>query len=426
MSTRVPAIVEIRRHTLHVPFRPGCAPWNALLVGQWAVVELIEVLTEDPSITGWGESVPRYTSTTVSDEWLTRLVGENPADHLWNAKVGMGLQMALFDVVGKTLDVPMSRLIPLPPVRSSAPIAWWSTKMPPEVLAAEAELAVAEGYRAHKFKARPWFDPIEQVEAVSAVTPEDYRLDIDWNRMLLDRPTALRLLTRLDAYPKIGIFEAPMADGNFDDYRLLREQLQHPLAEHFDQGPFAPGALAHSYDGYVFSPNTQGDGVGGLLRQGVLAEAFNKSGWIQMVGTGITTAFALHVTSVLPAARWPMVTAMNIYSDDLVIDPIEIRAGQAFVPEGPGLGVAIDAAAVERYAVPTGFTIDYPRTVLTLHLPGGAARDYTTIGQLWRDCRVHGNVPLTGEGARLTVAEDDGSDDFDAEYRALQREPRWH
>lgn len=425
MIHRSPRITEVRRHTLHVPFTAGSAQWNALLVGQWGVVELVEVRTEDPDITGWGESVPAYTSRTVSDEAISSLVGERAAEHLWDARLGMGLQMALFDAVGKQLQVPMSRLLNLPVVRDAAPIAWWSTKMPPEALAAEAERAVASGYRAHKFKARPWFDPFEQVDAIARVTPDDYRLDIDWNRMLLDRPTALRVLGRLDEHPKVGIFEAPMADGNFDDYRLLRERLRHPIVEHFDQGPFAPGALAHAYDGYVFSPNTQGEGVGGLLRQGILAEAFNKSGWMQMVGTALTTAFTLHLTSVLPAARWPLVTAMNIYQDDLATAPIRIADGLAHVPDGPGLGIDVDVSTVERFAVDHGYRIDYPRTILSLSLPGGGIREYATMAQMWRDCREYGNVPLTGEGARLFVRADDGSTDFDREHRALTNRPRW-
>ena len=37
--------------------------------------------------------------------------------------------------------------------------------------------------------------------------------------------------------------------------------------------------------------------------------------------------------------------------DDLVLDPIRTEGGFAFAPEAPGLGVELDPAAVERYAV---------------------------------------------------------------------------
>ena len=425
MSGRAPRITAITRYPIRLPFRERCAPWNDLLVGSWELLELIHIETEDAELSGWGESVVSYTSRTVADEAVTRLIGENPADHLWDSSVGMGLQMALFDVVARSQDVPLARLLNLPPVRTSAPIAWWNTKMPPKVLAAEAEDAVAEGYLAHKFKARPWFDVVQQVAEVSAVTPQTYQLDIDFNRMLLDRATALPLLRKLDHYRRVGLYEAPIGEGMYDDYRVLREQLERPIVEHFDQGPFRNSALARCYDGYVFSPNTLVGGVGSLLQQGILAEEFGKSGWIKMIGAGLTTAFVLQVTSVLPAARWPFVTGMNGYIDDLVTEPITIAGGQAHLPSGPGLGVEVDRDAIERFSVPADYRRPQTRRILTLTLPGDRRRDYGSMQQLWQDCRVHGNVPLTGEGAYLETREDDGTDEFAGRYRSLQEAPQW-
>ena len=44
--------------------------------------------------------------------------------------------------------------------------------MTPEEWAAEAQHAYALGYRLHKIKARPWFEVLEQVEAIASVVPE--------------------------------------------------------------------------------------------------------------------------------------------------------------------------------------------------------------------------------------------------------------
>ena len=70
--------------------------------------------------------------------------------------------------------------------------------------------------------------------------------------------------------------------------------------------------------------------------------------FVQLVGTGITTAFAAHVAAALPAARWPAVTALNIYADDLLREPLEIRRGYVRVPEAPGLGIDIDMSRRSR------------------------------------------------------------------------------
>ena len=40
-----------------------------------------------------------------------------------------------------------------------------------------------------------------------------------------------------------------------------------------------------------------------------------------------------------------------VRENDLIVEPLEIRNGQARVPQQPGLGVELDYAAVERYRV---------------------------------------------------------------------------
>lgn len=57
----------------------------------------------------------------------------------------MGMQMALFDILGKSLGVPAYRLLGRK-VREWCPISWWAVDMPPEGWAKERADAVANGY----------------------------------------------------------------------------------------------------------------------------------------------------------------------------------------------------------------------------------------------------------------------------------------
>src|SRR5207248_10690242 len=132
-----------------------------------------------------------------TDEAVARVIGRNAADLLGDDTLGAGLQMAVYDVAGKALGVPVDRLFGLPQVRAWCPIAWWNTKMPPEMLAEEAREAVAQGYLAHKMKARPWFDVYAQVNAIAEATPPSYRIEIDWNDMLLNVGSAAPVLREL-------------------------------------------------------------------------------------------------------------------------------------------------------------------------------------------------------------------------------------
>lgn len=403
-------ITEVERIVLDVPFRPRIRPWNALLVGQWRVTELVRVTT-DAGFVGWGETLPHYTWGVVTDEAVARVQGGNPADFLGDDSLGAGLQMALYDVVGKALGVPAYRLFNLPKVRDWCPIAWWNTKAPPDVLAEEARDAIAEGYTAHKFKARPWFDVFAQVEAIGAVTPPHYRLDLDWNEMLLNPGNAIPVLTTLDKYEQVAIYEGPIAHRDIEGYRQLRRQVNRPIAMHFDDPPFAVAQEREMSDGFVI-----GGGVNGVLRSGALAAAFNKPFWLQLVGTGLTTALATHLGAVLPLAHWPAVTCLNNYSDDLLAEPLTIQGGRMRVPEGPGLGIEIDEAALTKYRLAPPHTVPYPDQILTVRWPGGRAVHFADMPQCWVFFHA-GNGPAQERGAMMEIVPDDGSRDW-ADLRA--------
>ena len=92
-------IKDAERLTLRVPFTERVRRWNALLVWQWQIVEIIRVTTDDGSV-GYGETLPHYTWGTVSDEALARVRGCNAAELLGDEILGAGLQMAIYDVVG--------------------------------------------------------------------------------------------------------------------------------------------------------------------------------------------------------------------------------------------------------------------------------------------------------------------------------------
>ena len=174
-------VTDIERITVRVPMTPRCEIWNAREVWQWCISEVVR-LTTDAGIIGYGETLPHYTWGRVSDEAVARVKGHNAADFLGDDTLGAGLQMAIYDAVGKALGVPLYRLCNLPKVRDWVPISWWNIDFPPEALAEEAHDAQAKGYTAMKTKARPWWDVYEQVQAISNVTPEHFKIDMDWNQ----------------------------------------------------------------------------------------------------------------------------------------------------------------------------------------------------------------------------------------------------
>lgn len=401
-------VVDIERTVVRIPFVDRCRPWTEINCGQWGVVEVIRLSTNSPDVVGYGETLRHYTPGRVSDAAIAAVLGGNPADFLGRDDLGAGLQMALYDAVGKALGVPAHRLFGPPRVRDRVPIAWWSTKMPAEVLADEAAAAVSAGYTDHKFKARPWFDVYDQVAAVSAATPQNYGLDLDWNEMLLTAGNAIPVLRELARSDRVRIFETPIRFGDLEGYRRIRDAVDRPVADHVKQTPFAAAVRAEAFDGYVLE-----GGVATAIRDGLRADAFNKSYWLQFVGPGLTTALAVQLGAVLPGATWPAVTCLNIYTESLLAETQTVHNGYVTVPDGPGLGVTVDESAISRLAMQPPYTVDYPRTLLTVRWPNDRACTYHDVRALWTDT-LAGNMPVAERGARLEIRYDDGSAEFAA------------
>ncbi|MDE0505959.1 MAG: enolase, partial [Candidatus Poribacteria bacterium] len=217
-------VVDVERTIVDVPFTPRqhrITIESVSPVYNWSVLELCKVTTDTGHV-GWGETVIHYTYGRVTDESVGRVLGESPAKMMNDDSLGAGLQMALFDVVGKILGVPVYELLGTK-VRDAAPISWWSIDASPQDWASEAKDAVESGYTSFKNKPRPWWDIVEQVDAISKVVPADFKLDLDPNGSFQDAPTAIPILQKLAKYDNVAIFESPIPQENVEENKRIHE-----------------------------------------------------------------------------------------------------------------------------------------------------------------------------------------------------------
>ena len=386
------------------------------LPGNWSISEVCKVST-DVGLVGWGETLPNYTwgSPNVTEQAIARVVGHSPSEFLWDDGLGAGLQQAMFDLTGKALDVPAYRLFG-EKIRDWCPIAWWCIDMPPEDWVAEAEEAFAAGYSAFKFKARPWFDLVAQVRAISATTSYNATFDLDFNGWLLDVGTATRVLAELEEFAKVHILETPIPQNDVGGNKVLRSRLTRPIAMHFGSPPFLTAIREGVCDGFVV-----GHGAYANRSQNHLAAEANMPCWLQLVGTGITTAFAAHQGAAYAAARWPAVTCLNTFANDLLVEPLRIEAGYLRVPEAPGLGIEIDEDALERLHVPESDIGPPIRAIYSIQWGNGRKACYTGVDRYQQDFML-GNYPAFERGVNLSVEEDDGSVEFNDLYNRVDED----
>ena len=189
-------IVDIERIIVDVPFTRRQQKITSREVYNWGILELCRVKTDTGHV-GWGETVIHYTWSRVTDEAVQRVLGNSPADLMNDDTLGAGLQMALFDVVGKVLNVPVYKLLGNK-VRDWVPISWWSIDASPKDWAAEAKDAVKNGYTSFKLKPRPWWDIVSQIGAISKVVPDHFKLDLDPNGTWQNAASAIPIIKKLE------------------------------------------------------------------------------------------------------------------------------------------------------------------------------------------------------------------------------------
>ena len=225
------------------------------------------------------------------------------------------------------------------------------------------------------------------------------------------------MLAELDKRERVAIYESPIMQRDVEGQRLLRQKTTRPIALHFGEPPFPTVVRDMVCDGFVV-----GGGVASILRQSALAGAFEKPFWLQMVGMGLTTALSLHLGAVLPFAQWPAVNCLNNYADDLLTTPLTIQGGFARVPEGPGLGIVVDEAALARYRMSAPFEFPKPRLLLSVVWAGGRVMHYASLRQCWDDCWA-GNQPVQERGVRMEVRSDDGTKEWADLYARCETAP---
>jgi L-alanine-DL-glutamate epimerase-like enolase superfamily enzyme len=353
-------VKTLEMFALHIPFycdRARKHMQRALTHSESIDVYRVEL---DNGVIGYGENMGDESGN------FDRVIGQNPFAIMQDDSIGFGIQMSLFDAVGKTVGVPVYQLLGTK-VRDRCPISWWDIDMPPEDWAEEAKESVRRGYTSIKLKARPWRDIFAQVEAVGQVVPPGYKFDIDFNGFLRTADGASPVLQELDKHPNVAMYESPFYLGtDIEGAGRLQAAVEKRIVEHFNEACLH----ARCCGGFVV-----GGGATGTRRVNALCASLDKPFWLQMVGTGITTAYAMHIGAVLTHAQLPAITAHELWEHNLLKQRLVVVDG-TIAPEGPGLGIEVDESALERYRVEPGtpsatHLYKQRKRICRVHIPDG-------------------------------------------------------
>jgi len=413
-------IERIDRIPIEVPFREIQERNMVRQWPSWKYFELFEVELESGHV-GVGQTMLYYTWNGTTADDVERALGANAAELVWDDSLGEGLQMALFDAVGRALEVPIHSLLGTR-THDRTELAWWCNDMPADDWVAECETAIDRGYRSIKLKGRPWFDLREQIRRVSEAVPRWFEVNIDFNATLLDAERAIPLLRDLEQYPQVRLFEEPIPDEDLDGNRAIREAVDADVARHYTtnmdiplhdrETPGAWDALrAEVCDGFVVT-----GGASTVTKAGAVAEMADRPFFLQQVGTDIAAAYSLHFAAVLGHSRWPSVNCHQLYAESLLEHQIPVEDGYAPVPDGPGLGYEIDWETVASLEVERPDSKPSPPRLIEVTWPDGPTMYFAT-GQEMPDLAREDGMPFYREGVTTRLVPDDGSDWWQSTHR---------
>jgi galactonate dehydratase len=337
-------ITKIQRTTVKLEFRPTPRRNMDREIPHWRYSELCDV-TLKCGVTGTGETLLFYTWGATPDEAVERVIGRSAIEVMWDDSLGAGLQMALFDAVGRAAEVPVHALLGHK-VYEKTPLSWWNIDTSAEDMASECQEAMRLGYMSYKTKGRPWFDIDEQLAKATKGLPPEFKIDMDFNDTLRTAEQGLPILERLGKYPHVDIFEGPIPQEDVDGNRKITESTHVKVAIHY--GKPSPNTVAQTRccDGFV-----AGGGATKLMKTGRFCEETNFPLWLQLVGSGLTAAHSLHFGGVLKQAVWPAVNCHQLYETDMLTEPIVLKDGHAVVPDRPGLGFEVNRDTVDKLKV---------------------------------------------------------------------------
>jgi len=403
-SARWLMIKRIDRTTVKFPYREVPGRHMARELPHWAWSEIVEVELESGR-TGFGETLLYYTWGATQDDDVERARGQNAADLLWRDDLGAGLQMALFDAVAKSADVPIHALLG-EKVNARTPVGWWNIDTSPEDMASECKLAYRQGYRGYKSKGRPWYDVWELVTQAAKAVPRDFQLAIDFNDTLLDAARGIPILKDLERLAEqYLLWESPIFQSDIPGNQAIRRECRGKVAMHYGTPSPRIAIREDVCDGFVVN-----GGAREVMQDGAVAAMADKPFWLQLVGSSVTTAWSLQFGGVLSHATWPSVNCHQLYEHGLLTEPIVVSEGQAEVRDRPGLGYELDRDAIERFRVDKPQSRPNPPRLIETVWPDGRKMYFaSTEVNFMLNAARQGKMPYFERGVTTQLLPDDGT-----------------
>jgi L-alanine-DL-glutamate epimerase-like enolase superfamily enzyme len=341
---------------------------------------IVRIVTDD-GVTGYGESAPLFLSPSGGPDLITRLIngpvasdliGRDPFDvetivgrvlHHANGNVDVvaGIDLALWDILGKFLGQPVYKLIG-GICQDPIPVDYTLSTAEPEAMTDKARKVCENGFRGVvvKVTGESLEKDVSRVRSVREALPSDCTVRVDCNGVF-SREKAIQFLKAIAQWD-IELVEQPLAGNDIDGLKQCRE-IGVPIS--LDESLITLGdALNFVCNKACDILNIKIPRVGGLFLAKRMAAIAASAGLPIIVGgrTALELSrcasrhFAASTAGTMGRKHEGPGPASQTLSDDVVskrttIEMAEQAGGHVSVERAPGLGLEVIWEKVERYSL---------------------------------------------------------------------------
>lgn len=364
----------------------------------------VKVMTDEAGLWGTGEATLEYKERAVVaaiGELERDLVGKDPRDieALWHASYRdaywrggpvlmsaiSAVDIALWDILGKSLGVPVWRLLG-GRVRDKAPCyanGWFAGAKEPEEFGAKAAEAVeAAGWKGLKWdpfgSAYRELDPaafrkaIRCVEAVAGAVKGRAEILIEGHGRF-DLPTAMRIANALEPFNVLW-FEEPVIPDTIEALADLRSRVRVPLS--FGErlyGAWAFRTLLEARAADFVQPDvSHAGGITELRKIAALAETHHVPFCPHNPSGPVANAATLQLAASQPNFFLLETMATDVpYRREICDESVVLKDGFMSIGERPGIGAEINEAEIAKHPY-APISLRHYKGTLTDIRPAGA------------------------------------------------------
>jgi muconate cycloisomerase len=368
-------ILSIQAFEVMVPTHPGAIeskgmhkPLHKLPVGTkdaWTVQfdELSKVLLKmelDEGTIGWGELYRAHTWDTI-DSIAESLIGKDIRTFTLQdlpfhyCREYDGFECAIWDAYAKAHGLRVVDLLG-GPVRKQVKVGAWSGHRRLSDVGDLAANFAAQGYDCLKLKCDLEDDVVGWCREIRKAAP-DMSVILDPNERWETAGEARKRIHGLQEVGNMLCLEDPIPRWKLREFAQLREfgaipivlHISLPYIQHGQRINNAIDALqAGAVDGFNFNC-----GAADFQRLAHVASAAGLSCWHgSEVDLGILEAMYVHAGAASRACTLPSdVFGRMIRTHDLLKEPLQFNPPYVKLPDGPGLGIEPDEAAIKKHQI---------------------------------------------------------------------------